>query len=99
MRAVNLIQQVSNIHTDQVVLVITHDIQVAVQIADRILFLEQRADGSGAHIAEEYDLMQRGIAWRPDNTLLPEYVKLVHEIQVRSLGQGKNAPKKLNLEQ
>ncbi len=98
MRAVNLIQQVSNIHTDQVVLVITHDIHVAVQIADRILFLEQRADGSGARIAEEFDLMQRGIAWRPDNTMLPEYVNLVHEIQMRSLGQGKGGPKKLDLQ-
>jgi NitT/TauT family transport system ATP-binding protein len=51
MQAMRLIQQVSNIHSDQVVMVITHDIHVAVQIADRILFLEQQADGSGAHIA------------------------------------------------
>jgi ABC-type nitrate/sulfonate/bicarbonate transport system ATPase subunit len=85
MQAVRLIQQVSNIHTDQVVIVITHDIHVAVQIADRILFLEQRADGSGATIAETYDLMERGVAWRPNNTLLPEYVSVVHEIQQRSL--------------
>lgn len=85
MQAMRLIQQVSNIHTDQVVLVITHDIHVAVQVADRILYLEQRADGSGASIAEEYDLMKLGIAWRPDNTLLPEYSKLVHEIQARAL--------------
>ncbi len=85
MQAVRLIQQVSNIHTDQVVIVITHDIHVAVQVADRILFLEQRADGSGAAIAEEYDLMKLGVAWRPSNTLLPEYVNVVHEIQQRSL--------------
>jgi ABC-type nitrate/sulfonate/bicarbonate transport system ATPase subunit len=88
MQAVRLIQQVSNIHTDQVVIVITHDIYVAAQVADRILFLEQRADGSGAAIAEEYDLMKLGVAWRPSNTLLPEYVNVVHEIQQRSLKKG-----------
>lgn len=86
MRAVRLIQQVSNIHTDQVVIVITHDIHVAVQIADRILFLEQREDGSGATIGKEYDLMALGVAWRPDNTQLPEYHQVVHDIQQRSLG-------------
>ena len=85
MQAMRLIQQVSNIHTDQVVIVITHDIYVAVQIADRILFLEQRADGSGAHIAQEFNLMDLGIAWRPNNHLLPEYAKVVNEIQQRSL--------------
>lgn len=86
MRAVELIQEVSNIHTDQVVMVITHDIYVAVQIADRILYLEQRPDGSGAHISTEYDLMARGVSWRDQNTLLPEYAAVVHEIQTRSLG-------------
>jgi ABC-type nitrate/sulfonate/bicarbonate transport system ATPase subunit len=91
MQAVRLIQQVSNIHTDQVVLVITHDIYVAVQIADRILFLEQRPDGTGAHIAIEYDLMQLGIAWRPDNTALPEYAKVVQDIQERSLGRAQSS--------
>ncbi|MBK9452425.1 MAG: ATP-binding cassette domain-containing protein [Bacteroidetes bacterium] len=85
MQAMRLIQQVSNIHTDQVVMVITHDIYVAVQIADRILFLEQRADGSGAHIAQEFNLMDLGIAWRPNNQLLPEYAQVVNEIQQRSL--------------
>jgi ABC-type nitrate/sulfonate/bicarbonate transport system ATPase subunit len=85
MQAVRLIQQVSNIHTDQVVIVITHDIYVAAQIADKILFLEQRADGTGATIADSYDLMERGVAWRPDNHLLPEYMKVVYEIQQRSL--------------
>jgi ABC-type nitrate/sulfonate/bicarbonate transport system ATPase subunit len=71
-----------------VVIVITHDIYVGVQVADRILFLEQRPDGSGARIAEEYDLMKLGIAWRPDNTLLPAYAQVVHEIQQRSLNRG-----------
>ncbi|MBL0017553.1 MAG: ATP-binding cassette domain-containing protein [Bacteroidia bacterium] len=85
MQAMRLIHQVSNIHTDQVVMVITHDIYVAVQIADRILFLEQRADGSGAHIAQEFNLMDLGIAWRPNNQLLPEYAQVVNEIQQRSL--------------
>lgn len=89
MKAVDLIQEVSNIHTDQVVMVITHDIHVAVQIADRILYLEQRPDGSGAHITTEYDLMKLGIAWRPNNTLLPEYAQVVHGIQQRSLGVTK----------
>jgi NitT/TauT family transport system ATP-binding protein len=85
MRAMRLIQQVSNIHSDQVVMVITHDIHVAVQIADRILFLEQQADGSGANIGVEYNLMELGIAWRPENHLLPAYMQVVNEIQHRCL--------------
>ena len=78
-------------------LVITHDIAAAMQIADTIWLLgRDRADDSshavgqaapnvvpGARIQETYDLVERGLAWRPNIAQLPEFDALRREIRAR----------------
>ena len=69
-------------------LVITHDITAAMQIADTIWLLGRDRDKSshvvpGARIQETYDLIERGLAWRPNIAQLPEFDHLRQEIRAR----------------
>ncbi len=69
-------------------LVITHDIAAAMQIADTIYLMgRDRDDNShvvpGARIQQHYDLIGRGLAWRPNIAALPEFDELRHEIRAR----------------
>lgn len=67
-------------------IVTTHDIDTAIQIADTIWIMgwEKDAEGKripGATCIKQIDLIERGLAWDPDNYKLPEFVKTSHEIR------------------
>lgn len=69
-------------------LVITHDITAAMQIADTVWLLGRDRDESshvvpGARIQETYNLVERGLAWRPNIAQLPEFDVLRREIRAR----------------
>lgn len=69
-------------------LVITHDITAAMQIADTVWLLGRDRDESshvvpGARIQQTYNLVERGLAWRPNIAQLPEFDELRREIRAR----------------
>lgn len=70
-------------------IVITHDISAAMQIADTIWLMGRDRDASnshavpGARIQETYNLVERGLAWRPNIAQLPEFDGLRREICAR----------------
>ena len=69
-------------------IVITHDISAAMQIADTIWLLGRDRDSSGhvvpgARVQETYNLVERGLAWRPNIAQLPAFDELRREIRAR----------------
>ncbi len=69
-------------------IVITHDISAAMQIADTIWLMGRDRDENGAivpgaRIQESYNLVERGLAWRPNIAQLPEFDGLRREIRTR----------------
>jgi len=67
------------------IILTTHDIQSAIAVADTILVMGRERDEKGqpipgARIVKTFDLMERGLAWRPDVTKLPQFHELEREI-------------------
>ena len=84
----SLIQRVAASHEENTIVITTHDIAAALTIADTVHILgrERGADGKtipGARLVYEYNLMDMGITWRPDNHLLPQFLELEKEIKAR----------------
>ena len=69
-------------------ILITHDISAALQIADTVWLLGRDRDQNGApipgaRIQASYNLVERGLAWRPNIARLPEFDALRQEIRAR----------------
>jgi NitT/TauT family transport system ATP-binding protein len=70
------------------IILTTHDIQSAIAVSDTILVLGRERDQNGhpipgARIVRTYDLMEMGLAWRPNVTELPQFTELDREINAR----------------
>jgi polar amino acid transport system ATP-binding protein/sulfate transport system ATP-binding protein len=70
-RVSRLILEVSSMDEKNTIVVVTHDIQTAVSIADLVWLMgrDRAPEGAiipGARIVEEFNLIDMGLAWRPD---------------------------------
>jgi NitT/TauT family transport system ATP-binding protein len=85
---VKLLYEVAHQHEHNTIIVITHDIRAAMMLCDTLLLLgrDRDAEGkiiSGAHIQEEIDLEELGLAWREDVELDPKFVELERQIKAK----------------
>ena len=83
-----LIQEVANLHELNTIIVVTHDIPAAIEVADTLMLMgrDRDADGKivpGARIKEVYNLVERGLAYRKGITTTPEFLELMREILER----------------
>lgn len=67
-------------------IVVTHEIDAAVEIADTLWLLgrDRDAEGNiipGARVKAIYNLVERGLAWRDNVATTPEFLQLVAEIR------------------
>ena len=67
-------------------ILVTHDVRAACSVADTIWLLGRDRDKSGnvipgARIQAQFNLIDRGIAWQPNVTELPEFQTLLREIR------------------
>ena len=70
------------------IVVVTHDIGAALEVADTILLLGRNCDEKGrfvpgARIQASYNLIERGLAWRKDISTTPEFLDCLKEIRDR----------------
>lgn len=70
------------------IIVVTHDIEASIAIADTIWLLGRNVDSEGnrvpgACIRYRYDLIGRGIAWHKDTDKTPEFLELSRELKER----------------
>jgi ABC-type nitrate/sulfonate/bicarbonate transport system ATPase subunit len=79
-----LILEVSHVDELFTVVIVTHDIDAALAVADTIWLLGQPAgvgETRGATILREVDLKERGLAWREDSRSLPAFVEARREVE------------------
>jgi NitT/TauT family transport system ATP-binding protein len=87
-RVQELIVEIGQLHELNTIFVVTHDISAAVEICDTILLMGRNSDSAGklipgAKIQATYDLIERGLAWRPNVATLPEFNATLLEIRQR----------------
>ncbi|PKL74322.1 MAG: ABC transporter ATP-binding protein, partial [Candidatus Melainabacteria bacterium HGW-Melainabacteria-1] len=81
----NMIQNVANYHEHNTMVVVTHDIEAAIEVSDTLWLLgrDRGSDGEiipGARIQETYNLIDRGLTWRENIRSSPEFFELLQEI-------------------
>jgi NitT/TauT family transport system ATP-binding protein len=85
---IKLLYEVAHQHEHNTIIVITHDIRAAMMLCDTLLLLGRDRDATGkvtggAHIQEEIDLAEHGLAWRENVELDPKFVELEREIKAK----------------
>ncbi len=83
-----LIQEVASLHELNTIIVVTHDISAAIEVADMLWLMGRDRDAQdrivpGARIQENYNLIERGLAWRKGISATPEFMELMAEIVAR----------------
>ena len=86
-----LINKVSNIHEENTIFVVAHDIAALASISDVLWLLGRDRDEQGkiipgAYIKKEYNLIERGLAWRSDISTTREFSDFISEVK----GEFKN---------
>ena len=90
-RVCETIAGVSTKHELNTMIVVTHDIESAIAIADTVWILGRDRDDKGnpvpgAHIQEVINLAEMGMAWDPDIESRPEFFELTKRIK-RQFGE------------
>jgi NitT/TauT family transport system ATP-binding protein len=81
-----LIQEISRLDEYNTTVVVTHEISAAVAIADHIMVMgrDRTPEGEiipGAYIKKEFNLIDMGLAWRPDIRKLPRFRDFCAELR------------------
>jgi NitT/TauT family transport system ATP-binding protein len=87
-RVCELLAEVACMHELNTIVVVTHDIGAALEVADTIWLMGRDRDEKGqiipgARIQESYNLIERGLAWRDGITTTPEFMLMMREIRAR----------------
>jgi|SRR6478736_1523660 len=82
----DLIQKVSTLNEKNTLFVVAHDIASLVAISDCLWlfgrdFDEHGAPIPGAYIKKQYNLIERGLAWRPNIAATREFTDFVSEVK------------------
>lgn len=81
-----LIKETADAHELNTIIVVTHDVDAAVAVADTLWLMGRDRDPEGniipgARIKTKYDLIERGLAWQPDVIYMPEFSDCVREVK------------------
>ncbi len=87
-RVAELLNEVACIHELNTIIVVTHDITAALEVADTIWLMGRDRDAEGkiipgAKIRESYNLIERGLAWRDGITTTNEFLETLREIRLK----------------
>jgi polar amino acid transport system ATP-binding protein/sulfate transport system ATP-binding protein len=85
---IELIGEMASLSEFNTIIIVTHDISAAIEVADTIWLLgrDRDKDGKvvpGARIQASYNLIERGLAWKRDAVSTPEFLQLRKEIRER----------------
>ena len=87
-RVCEVVNEVAGMDEFNTIVVVTHNIEAAVEIADTVLLLgrDREANGTpipGARIQASYNLIEMGLTWRKGVDSTPEFMGAVREIRGR----------------
>jgi polar amino acid transport system ATP-binding protein/sulfate transport system ATP-binding protein len=87
-RVCGLVTEVSNLHELNTIIVVTHNIEAGLRVADTAILLgrDRNADGTaipGARVQATYDLIEMGLMWHPEIDQQPAFSELVREVKAK----------------
>jgi polar amino acid transport system ATP-binding protein/sulfate transport system ATP-binding protein len=87
-RVCRLIVEVANLDELNTIIVVTHNIEAALQVADTVIILGRDRNEAGepvpgARVQEQIDLIEAGLAWREGINSTPEFVEVERRIRER----------------
>ncbi len=85
-RVIRLIGEIAASDEMKTFILVTHDIDAALEVADTVWVMGRDRDPSGnpipgARIQATYNLIERGLAWRDGVTTTPEFHEVLREIR------------------
>ncbi|WP_374348409.1 ABC transporter ATP-binding protein [Chitinimonas sp.] len=85
-RVGEFINQLATSHELNTIMLITHDVGLAVRLCDTLWLMGREHDENGsivpgATLRQEIDLIERGLCWQPDLTRMPAYHDCVDEVR------------------
>jgi polar amino acid transport system ATP-binding protein/sulfate transport system ATP-binding protein len=83
-----LVTEVANLHDLNTIIVVTHNIEAALQVADTVIILGRDRNEAGepvpgARVQERIDLIEAGLTWKEGMTSTPEFVEVERKIRDR----------------
>lgn len=79
-KVVNTLQKIVHQNEYNTILIITHDIEAAICVADKIHIINKHKDKPGAGIQKTYNLADMGLAWQENLRTKPEFYDLARTI-------------------
>ncbi len=85
---VELIHEAASLHEHNTIIVVTHDISAALEVADTLWLLGRDRDAQGniipgAKVQATYNLIERDLAWRKGIAETPEFLAVRREVRAR----------------
>lgn len=80
-KVVNVIKKLSYSNEKLTILIVSHDLKNALSVSDKVFVLAKESDKEGATIIKKYHLIEENIAWIENNTQLPRFNEIIHEIE------------------
>lgn len=85
-RLCDTISKVAQLHEHNTLFVVAHDIEALIKISDCLWLFGRDTDEKGVHIPgatikKSYNLIERGLAWRPDLDSTPEFAAFRNEVK------------------
>jgi NitT/TauT family transport system ATP-binding protein len=82
----HLVSEVADLDELNTIVIVTHNIEAGLQVADTVLLLGRDRDAGGrvipgAHVQRSYDLMKMGLSWREGVDREPEFLELAREVR------------------
>lgn len=85
--ACQTIQKLSQLDELNTSIIVTHDIESAVAVADTVWLMgrtfDEKGASLGASIKKQYDLIEAGLAWQPSIQSMPQFRDMVTEIKAQ----------------
>lgn len=79
-KVVNTLHNIVHQNEFNTILIITHDIEAAICVADKIHIINKHKDIPGAGIQKTYNLADMGLAWEENLRIKPEFYELARTI-------------------
>ena len=82
----SFIREIAQTDELNTIILVTHDIRAAVEVADTIWLMGRDRDEQGriipgARIQKTYDLVEMGLAWQKEISKMPECIQMLQEIR------------------
>lgn len=79
-KTTSLINKVATSHEHQTIIIVSHDLSNSLAVSDTAILLSNK-DNEGSTVVKEFDLIELGLAWRPDIKRDQKFQDLLQEIK------------------